>query len=366
MSVRPLPGASYHTALDAVLHSFANVDPEAVGSLNAYGPSEKMSYYPEESRPLLDEASSTRRRRRGLPVLMALLVLCCLAFVASAFWGYSPLRLLSPNVPERHVPLVDRISAMLHSDLHRMLVNQDFRSAVQTMDQQFKCSHDKCHEINLFDDYILRTFPHVHHYLNRSHVGQSALVLHWQGTDSNLKPVLITNNDAVLGLTSDSSSPCGNDNTEHMGEFADAQSGVGMLIAADTLLRLGYQPSRTLVLNLMLGEPSDAPKVSEFLRATYEGLDLGKEQVPQCKNGTFKGKAMRVYRSFLGRMSGATVALRPASAASHCTKDKPFDTDAPRMFRYFFSPTLDEATLTKLRLQATRVWARLILGADVN
>jgi hypothetical protein len=133
MSVRPLPGASYHTALDAVLHSFANVDPEAVGSLTAYGPSEKMSYCPEECRPLLDDASSTRRRRRGLPVLLALLVLSCLAFVASAFWGYSPLRLLSPNVPERHVPLVDRISTMLHSDLHRMLVNQDFRSAVQTM-----------------------------------------------------------------------------------------------------------------------------------------------------------------------------------------------------------------------------------------
>ncbi|KAI0284450.1 hypothetical protein BC826DRAFT_1109727 [Russula brevipes] len=350
MSVRPLPGASYHTAFDAVLHSFANVDPEAVGSLNAYGPSEKMSYYPEESRPLLDEASSTRRRRRGLP----------------AFWGYSPLRLLSPDVPERHVPLVDRLSTMLHSDLYRLLVNQNFKSAVDTMNHKIKCSHDKCHETNLFDDYIVGTFPHASHFLNRSHVGQSALVLHWQGTDSNLKPVLITNNDAVLGLTSDSSSLCGDYYTEHMGELADAQSGVGMLFAADTLLRLGYQPSRTLVLSLMLGEPSDAPEVSQFLRATYGGLDLGKEQVPQCNNNGFKGKARRAYRSLIGKMSGATVALRPASAASHCTKDKPFDTDAPRMFRYFFSPTLDDVTLTKLRLQATRVWARLILGADVN
>lgn len=35
--------------------------------------------------------------------------------------------------------------------------------------------------------------PSVHHAL----VGDSAVVLHWQGTDSNMKPMLITNSDGM-------------------------------------------------------------------------------------------------------------------------------------------------------------------------
>lgn len=83
-------------------------------------------------------------------------------------------------------------------------------------------------------------------------MGESALVLHWQGTNNDLKPVLITNSDgmscagvssrffvlidnalAVLDVTgvipaSGLSSPCG-DEPEHFEELVDVQSGVGLL-----------------------------------------------------------------------------------------------------------------------------------------
>ncbi len=86
-------------------------------------------------------------------------------------------------------------------------------------------------------------------------VGESAVVLQWQGTDSSLKPVLITNSDgvsstrfwslsciiypttAVLDVkpisknpqVSNSSSPCGGIEIEHIEELADVESGVGVL-----------------------------------------------------------------------------------------------------------------------------------------
>jgi len=88
-------------------------------------------------------------------------------------------------------------------------------------------------------------------------VGESAVVLQWQGTDSSLKPVLITNSDGVSStrfwswsciiypatavldvkpisknpqvLESNSSSPCGEIEIEHIEELADVESGVGVL-----------------------------------------------------------------------------------------------------------------------------------------
>jgi hypothetical protein len=85
MSVRPLPGASYHT-LDTVPHSFADDDLEAVGSLNAPEPYKEQSYPSSKSTPFLDQTPDRRERNRhGLPVLLAILVFFCLAFTASAF-----------------------------------------------------------------------------------------------------------------------------------------------------------------------------------------------------------------------------------------------------------------------------------------
>jgi hypothetical protein len=82
-------------------------------------------------------------------------------------------------------------------------------------------------------------------------VAESAVVLHWQGTDSSLKPVLVTNSDgmsrvvvqllgSIVDLTTavlDVKAPqkhaqdlsCGDDNVEHKVEIADVQSGVGMM-----------------------------------------------------------------------------------------------------------------------------------------
>ncbi|KAF8466066.1 hypothetical protein DFH94DRAFT_347603 [Russula ochroleuca] len=367
MPVRPLPGASYHT-VEAVLHY---VDLEAVGSLKAPEPSEKQSCPSGESRSLLDQTPDSRKRNhRGPPVLLAILGFFCLAFTASAFLGYSGHRVPMPDVPDRYASIAEHLSSALQAPSYRMLVNENYDGAlhVVAMDQKSNCLRDGCHEVNVRDS-LFRTFPILNPSLNRTDVAESAVVLHWQGTDSSLKPVLISNSDAVLDVRAPQihaqDSSCGDVNMENEAELADVQSGVGMMIAVDALLRSGHQPSRTLVLSLMLGEASDAPKVSEYLHATYGDLGLGMEFEPQaseCRNQRFR--ASRVFRTLIGKVPEAVLTLRPMSSVSRHAQAKPFDEDEPRVFRYIFSRAINHATLTKLRLKATRVWARLILGAD--
>jgi hypothetical protein len=130
MSSRPLPGASYHT-LETILHSFANVDLEAVGSLETLeSPSEKKSHPSDESMPLLE---SRVRIRHGLPMLLSLLVFFCLAFTASAFLGYSASRWLMPDVPDRHVSVADHLSSAFQAQSYRTLVDEHYNGALVTM-----------------------------------------------------------------------------------------------------------------------------------------------------------------------------------------------------------------------------------------
>jgi len=206
--------------------------------------------------------------------------------------------------------------------------------------------------------------------LHRTDVGESAVVLYWQGTDSSLKPVLVTNSDAVLDVKTPQKHAqdlsCGDDNVERMVELADVQSGVGMMIALDALLRSGHRPSRSLVFSLVFGEASDATKVSEYLHATYGELGLAMEYEPPapiCQNDGLK--VSRFFRKFIDEAPGTIVTLHPASSVSRHAQAKPLDADEPRLFRYSFSSTTNQATLTRLRIKATHVWTRLILGADV-
>ena len=179
MSSHPLPGASYHT-LETILHSFANVDLEAVGSLETLeSPSEKKSRPTDESTPLLD---SRVRSRHGLSMLLGLIVFFCLAFTASAFLGYSATRWLMPDVPDRHVSVADHLSSAFQEQSHRTLINEYYNGALVTLcvriprifpfprdtsadshgnctrDQKLNClREDECQEPNVRESF-LRTF----------------------------------------------------------------------------------------------------------------------------------------------------------------------------------------------------------------
>ena len=123
MAVRPLPGASYHT-LGGVFHSFPDVELESTGSSNVCDPPEKFCPS-NESTPLLDRTPDNRKRsRRGLPLLLSILVFFCLLFTASAFSGYPTHRRLMPDVPDRHA------SIAIQAQSNRALVNENYDGAL--------------------------------------------------------------------------------------------------------------------------------------------------------------------------------------------------------------------------------------------
>ena len=109
MTARSLPEASYHTA-DFTFHSSPDVDPEIVDS---YGPSEK-------ERPIaLHTSQGMAHLRRGRPIMAIILLLCCLAFVASACTGSASLNRFFKYlacVPASHTPLADHIPAAVRPE----------------------------------------------------------------------------------------------------------------------------------------------------------------------------------------------------------------------------------------------------------
>ncbi|KAF8269132.1 hypothetical protein EI94DRAFT_1799632 [Lactarius quietus] len=272
MAARPLPGATYHTA-DIAFHAFPDVDLEAVDS---YGPSEKSRIYLPVQTP-----KSMARLRRGPPVMLILLVLCCLSFVA-----------------KRHAQLAADISAAARTGPNKEWVHGTQEKAWNIMKQKHNTSRVGCHAANVRGymrqtfSAVLRTFTHW------TNVSQSAVVLHWQGADSKLKPVIISSTHGqffstvipsrdvnpapeVLDIEDrdpiDSVKQCGTKPIEHLEELADVDSAVGMLTAVEALAQSGYQPLRTLVLSLTLGETADIWEVSHYLHATYDeqGLEMG-------------------------------------------------------------------------------------------
>ena len=95
-------GISYHT----VDFTSPDIDPEYVDSY--YGPSEK------EPPSTLQTSQGTTHLRHGRPVMLIIFLLCCLAFIASAFTRSAPDEEFFTNlacVPERYAPLADHISA---------------------------------------------------------------------------------------------------------------------------------------------------------------------------------------------------------------------------------------------------------------
>ncbi|KAH9014597.1 hypothetical protein EDB83DRAFT_2441169 [Lactarius deliciosus] len=228
-----------------------------------------------------------------------------------------------------------------------------------------------------------RSYPVVESSLDWTNVSQSAIVLRWQGADLKLKPVIITNNPEVFGPEEEPARAfkCEGKAVE---DEADVQTAVGLLTAVETLVQSGHQPSRTLVLSVMLGEATDLPKLSQYLHATYgdHGVDMGTKPPPPpwCRSGRLPNMLdalLAFYYRLHWRVStllSAESHCIPADYGEHRDTARGFDesvetnfrsiTDGPLFFRYAHH-TEDEYEVgsRKLRANAVSVWKNLILEA---
>jgi len=298
--------------------------------------------------------------------MLILLLLCCLSFVASAYMGNASRDLFDVPpllcVPERQAPRAAQLSAAFRTSPNKEWVFGTQKKALDILKQNYNSSRDGCHAANV-RDYMRQTYSIVASSLQWTDVSQSAIVLHWQGADSKLKPVIITNTEEVLDLEGQNSfGQCEEELIEHFEEFADVQSAVGMLTAVEALAQSGYQPSRTLVFSLILAEASDIQKVSDYLHTTYDKheLEMGIELPPVVCGNRRLDRMRHTLRVLFGRLSmGVTSLFSVRKTPRHCLQNV-FDDGEPRVHRHIFL-TEDEVRLRKLFATALTVWTHMIL-----
>ncbi|WVQ79778.1 hypothetical protein IAT38_001878 [Cryptococcus sp. DSM 104549] len=117
-----------------------------------------------------------------------------------------------------------------------------------------------------FADYLEEAYPLVHKHLTRTRVVTHALAFEWEGSDSSLKPLLLTGHQDVVPVLADTRGLWTHDpfGGEYDGELiwgrgaSDDKSGViGALSAVELLLKSGkFQPRRTVILAFGIDEES--------------------------------------------------------------------------------------------------------------
>ncbi|KAF8341297.1 carboxypeptidase S [Cantharellus anzutake] len=116
--------------------------------------------------------------------------------------------------------------------------------------------------------YMINAFPRLHKVLQRTTVNTYALVYHWQGSDSSLKPILLTAHQDVVPVD-----PTTVEEWVHppysgffdgtyiwgRGSLDDKNGLIGLLSAIEVLLESGFVPRRTI----------GAGHLSVYLEKTY-------------------------------------------------------------------------------------------------
>ncbi|KAI0327002.1 Zn-dependent exopeptidase [Cubamyces sp. BRFM 1775] len=130
--------------------------------------------------------------------------------------------------------------------------------------------------------YLERRFPLVHQNLNKTHVNKFALVYHWQGSDNSLKPTLLTAHQDVVPVepltVNEWHHPpfSGYYDGEYIwgrGSCDDKPGLIGTFTAVEELLRIGFKPTRSVVLAYGIDEErggiSGATAIRDYLLETY-------------------------------------------------------------------------------------------------
>ncbi|KAF8609703.1 carboxypeptidase S [Ceratobasidium sp. AG-I] len=133
-----------------------------------------------------------------------------------------------------------------------------------------------------FSEYLLQTYPKVHATLTLTRISTHALIYYWPGSDSSLKPILLTAHQDVVPVdpnTADSwvHPPYSGyyDGTWVWGRgSSDDKSGlVGIMVALEKLIEKGFEPRRGILVGFGIDEESSsregAAKIAKHIEETY-------------------------------------------------------------------------------------------------
>ncbi|KAF8761518.1 carboxypeptidase s [Rhizoctonia solani] len=133
-----------------------------------------------------------------------------------------------------------------------------------------------------FSEHLEKTFPKVHATLSRTRINTHALLYHWPGSDSSLKPILLTAHQDVVPVepnTVDSwiHPPYSGyyDGTWIWGRGStDDKSGlVGILVTLERLIESGFKPKRGILVGSGMDEEASglhgAQHIAKYIEEHY-------------------------------------------------------------------------------------------------
>ncbi|KAF9646522.1 carboxypeptidase S, partial [Thelephora ganbajun] len=133
-----------------------------------------------------------------------------------------------------------------------------------------------------FHDYLLQAFPLVHSTLSLTKVNTWGLVYVWPGSDESLKPVLFAAHQDVVPVNPDTVDEweyppySGHYDGERIwgrGSSDDKGGLIGVLVAIENLISIGFKPARKVVLAFGFDEEASgkqgAGAISEYLLTTF-------------------------------------------------------------------------------------------------
>ncbi|CUA77617.1 Gly-Xaa carboxypeptidase [Rhizoctonia solani] len=133
-----------------------------------------------------------------------------------------------------------------------------------------------------FSEHLQKTFPKVHATLSQTRINTHALLYHWPGSDSSLKPILLTAHQDVVPVEPNTVSSwihppySGHyDGTWIWGRGAtDDKSGlVGIMVTLERLIESGFKPKRGILVGFGMDEEASglhgAQHIAKYIEEHY-------------------------------------------------------------------------------------------------
>ncbi|KAI0664206.1 carboxypeptidase S [Cubamyces menziesii] len=192
-----------------------------------------------------------------------------------------------PLVPSRHRVLDESLTKRFANETFKLEAYKALGGAVQIPTVSYEdlapVGEDSRWDVfGELHEYLEKTFPRVYSSLNVTKINTYALVLHWQGSDEDALPVLMTAHQDVVAAD-----PATTDDWVHppfsgfydgtwiwgRGSCDDKSDLIASFQAIDALLEQGFEPRRTFVWAFGIDEESSgtqgAGHLSPYLEARY-------------------------------------------------------------------------------------------------
>ncbi|MDH3806750.1 MAG: M20 family peptidase, partial [Gammaproteobacteria bacterium] len=164
-------------------------------------------------------------------------------------------------------------------DLDEDAISRHLSEAIQIKTVSYQRQDDfQAREFEAFIDWVKKTYPEVNDAMTLTRLGGYTLLYRWEGSDPDLKPILVTGHYDVVPVIPGSEKqwqypPFGGEIVDGViwgrGALDDKSAVVAQLEAATYLTQSGFAPKRTVYFSFghdeELGGPNGAAKVAEYL-----------------------------------------------------------------------------------------------------